>query len=794
MARSITVALELDDSRFNRGLNNAKTGVRGLEGGIGNLAGRLAGLATAAAGAFTFQGIVETTARFQDLQTTLNTVTGSIQGGAEAFDFIKTFATQTQFGVEELTQSYIKLKSNGIEPTRELLTTFTDAAAVTTDQLGSLQAITDLFSRTTSGGLGLEELNRLADRGIPVFSMLEEQLGLTRLEISEYGKTAEGAATITDALRLAINQEFGGATQDRLENLSTSMSNMGIAATNAMNVVGEGLAPAFQGIVTDITEFITQNDQLLRSLGELIGQGLSLLVENLDLVIAGVAGFAAAWTAIKFGELISLISGVGKAMLTLNAVIAANPIGAVATAIGLLVAGFTALVIETGSVENAFKTLGNTAIDVVNMIFNSFSALGSGIREIFSGLGSLIWDAMTGQLDGDQLGQRFSEILQQASASAQEQFTSQGPITYRFELEAVGGEEALDIQAKMAEAQVNIDEAAQENAQKAIERQLEQQQLQIKVAEEKTKIHEKKMEELAKEEEAEAEKDARREERHAREQTRAEAVLANAAAKLNADLTDISTINERIGLSDVEIEQLTTTNDLNREREMKLAEIARYNISDEEKNRLQDELNSLYDTQIGLISNAIEAADEQQRRFTTGWQNAMTSYVRESTNAAEIAESTFGTLTSGLEDAFIQFAETGKFSFKGLIDGMIREITKFIAKAAVRTFLNILTGGTGGSILGIFGFDSGGYIPAGKSGIVGEKGPEIVQGPAMVTGRTTTAALMKQNANDMRGGGSGGVVNYFISAVDTDSFRRLVAQDPEFIYNVTRAGSRGLPV
>ncbi|WP_265693711.1 phage tail tape measure protein [Providencia rustigianii] len=45
----------------------------------------------------------------------------------------------------------------------------------------------------------------------------------------------------------------------------------------------------------------------------------------------------------------------------------------------------------------------------------------------------------------------------------------------------------------------------------------------------------------------------------------------------------------------------------------------------------------------------------------------------------------------------------------------------------------------GKSLAGLF--DSGGYIPRGQFGIVGEYGPEIVNGPANVTSRKSTAAL-----------------------------------------------------
>ena len=39
-------------------------------------------------------------------------------------------------------------------------------------------------------------------------------------------------------------------------------------------------------------------------------------------------------------------------------------------------------------------------------------------------------------------------------------------------------------------------------------------------------------------------------------------------------------------------------------------------------------------------------------------------------------------------------------------------------------------------------YDKGGYIPGGKVGLVGEYGPELVRGPAMVTGREDTKSMM----------------------------------------------------
>ena len=55
-------------------------------------------------------------------------------------------------------------------------------------------------------------------------------------------------------------------------------------------------------------------------------------------------------------------------------------------------------------------------------------------------------------------------------------------------------------------------------------------------------------------------------------------------------------------------------------------------------------------------------------------------------------------------------------------------------------------GSSGGDSNYAGAYDKGGYIPTGKHGIVGEYGPEIVNGPAHVTGREATARKLGGNS------------------------------------------------
>ena len=84
-------------------------------------------------------------------------------------------------------------------------------------------------------------------------------------------------------------------------------------------------------------------------------------------------------------------------------------------------------------------------------------------------------------------------------------------------------------------------------------------------------------------------------------------------------------------------------------------------------------------------------------------------------------------------------------------------------------------------------YDQGGYIPGGKVGLVGEYGPELVRGPATVTGRRETAQLARAAEN------TGRTININATYVlqdkaDLDQFRASRRQmDADLARNIKRA-------
>lgn len=419
-----TVEIRVLD-KTQRALSNISTRLSNLNKGLLGV-NRVAALAATAIGAVgganVISNIVNTTARFQDLRTTLSTVAGGAREGAEAFDFIAKFSTQTQFGVEELTNTFIKLKASGIEPTKDLLTLFTDAAAVTTDQLGSLQAITDLFSRTTAGGLGLEELNRLADRGIPVFDILQEKLGRNRLQLSDLGKSAEGANLILGALSDGIRERFGGATASRINNVSTQFSNLQIAIQNASDKIGsQGFAKALGETAVQLTNYIETNKDAVTAIGVnltkaflFVKEAITLVIKNIELIGKAFAAFFALKIAVGLGAIAfafgsTLVKGVvlaTRAIKAMTLVAAANPI----------IAGALVLAAGVEYLTGAFSTLaekmniGGVADTALDALENGFDKVGTAIGANIEGLDEFRENISNISEKADKLAGNFDDI------------------------------------------------------------------------------------------------------------------------------------------------------------------------------------------------------------------------------------------------------------------------------------------------------------------------------------------------------------------------------------------------
>ncbi len=264
------------------------TGVQGLKPAVEGVTSSFKGLGSVLAGlglAKIAADAVRTIADFETLNTVLKTVTGSAEGAAAGIKLIQQVSKETPFTIDAIGNSFIKLRSSGIEPTEEKLRLFADIASVTTDKIGALRAITDLYSRTTAGGLGLEELNRLADRGIPVFDILGKRLGVSRLQLSELGKTAEGANIILRQLEAGLGSQFGGNAAAQINTLNGQFDQLKKnLETTFINIGTSGATEGLKDLLKVFNEIIISSDGTSKTLGKVLGESLKNLADSLRVI------------------------------------------------------------------------------------------------------------------------------------------------------------------------------------------------------------------------------------------------------------------------------------------------------------------------------------------------------------------------------------------------------------------------------------------------------------------------------------------------------------------------------
>lgn len=142
--------------------------------------------------------------------------------------------------------------------------------------------------------------------------------------------------------------------------------------------------------------------------------------------------------------------------------------------------------------------------------------------------------------------------------------------------------------------------------------------------------------------------------------------------------------------------------------------------------------------QKAIAMELIQQGWDKQTSGAFGAAEAMRKYGEEARNIGYQVESVLTNAFHGLEDVFVKFTQTGKLSFKDLINSVTADLTRMSMKSVLSSAMDSFKGsGIGQSLSGIFGSVFGGLQ---TPGINPNAGSGIAGAAGAATGAASTAA------------------------------------------------------
>lgn len=658
--------------------------------------------------------LVETNRQFEKLRAGLVTATGSVEGMEQAWGALMQYAMDTPYGIEQVTASFTKLINYGLTPSEEAMTSYGDTASAMSKSLDQMieavaDAATGEFERLKEFGI---KAKNNGDTITFTFRGVATTVKNSSKEIEQYlidlGKT-----------------NFGGAMQRQMNTLDGSIANLSdtweIFKYNLSDGAFADMASGAIGLVTD-------------GIAELNNQMESGAMEsNLDAWSMAWSGWGNdldyLWGEIEsafsdmFGDMDTTTADTIESMSRYISHFPSELRSYLQTAIAYIKSWASEAMAYGAAVAGALNPFADNG-EVQATLDNRIKTIRQGLQDEKDAIES---ELIYTQVMQDIFGKR---ALDQAEAGRRKNEQNEKNHQDRLAKFRVGGDSGSN--------STGDDKAAKKAA---------------KEAERLAKQREAEFERVKQSMESETETTRREYE----ERNRIIKENTTAGSKIQEDLLAKSKTMRDKELADAKASALA-----------KVEQIRQDLLSEE------DALTEGYERRRKLILENTELTENQRQDLLKSLQqrhmeeqNAL--MLNQIATMSGYMQSSLSTMTQALADAGAEsnivykamFAAQKAMAIPSMIVSTEEGATKAlalgpvagpIASTAIRAlgYASIATV-AGQAIAGLF--DQGGLIPAGKSGIVGEFGPELVNGPAVVTSRKQTmskVASAKENAGSTK--------------------------------------------
>lgn len=278
----------------------------------------------------------------------------------------------TAYGMGDAATVAAQVVAAGVAPGEELERTLKlvgDAATIAGTDMGSMGSI--ISKVATSDMMQMDVANQLMDAGIPILQMVAGEMGVTAEEARTLA--SEGKVSF-ETFQSALESGLGGAALESGNTFSGAMDNvmasLGRLGESLLGGAFEGLKTGFGDLTTTLDDLQPTFEEIGTKVGEFAAVAIPALIDGIEDTVKwlqdagqwiqdnktwlGPLAAAVGGAALAFGAwqtAIALWSGVTKiatgVQVAFNAVMNANPIMLIVTAVAALVAGLVYFFTQT---------------------------------------------------------------------------------------------------------------------------------------------------------------------------------------------------------------------------------------------------------------------------------------------------------------------------------------------------------------------------------------------------------------------------------------------------------------
>lgn len=196
---------------------------------------------------------------------------GSAEDANGFLTALQDFAVSSPLDMQGATKSARMLMTMGVEAenTIGVLRVLTDAAVVAGgDMEDSIYRISlALGQMLQSGTVKAQEIRQLVNANIPIFEILQEELGLTAKQVANIGKEGINSATAVNAILRGLQKRFQGASKDMQKTLTGALSACKDSFYVLYNIAMQSPFNAIREKVVALSEALQYLAQVARNFG-----------------------------------------------------------------------------------------------------------------------------------------------------------------------------------------------------------------------------------------------------------------------------------------------------------------------------------------------------------------------------------------------------------------------------------------------------------------------------------------------------------------------------------------------